>query len=736
MYRALRSSPFEQELHFRTAPLNVINQEVRIRMRSGLRRVATNNWTDPYELDFSVRDERLQRHLDSIRHDMQQRLAEGADAGAKLAATLAAEIRESDATPILIVLPMHPEFRATMQPHIAALRSLLEKIAHQQSGIVIDALDVVSADDYADALHPNAAGREAYSRFLGRAGPPVRHFAEITFPHAIPNVRVPDPDAGRAGRHCVAAPGAGQHWMLLIASYVFYAWWDVRFLILLLLTSMIDYSAALGIYGVQLSWRERIRLSILLIAGAYLTLGLNWPAVQRGDVNLSVVEFLQPGWVQAPAAIAVIAAFAVIGPIGYSFYFRLSEKGRRNAFLATSMIANLVILGFFKYFNFFRDNMVGLGQMLGFDWAPPALEVALPVGISFYTFVTMSYGIDAYRGDIVPERSFLRMALFVSYFPHLVAGPIIRPEQLLPTLHEPWKLVPERLLSGFHLAAVGMVKKVIIADSIAPLVEVILGHPAGQPSLLVWLGTALFAVQIYCDFSGYTDVARGVSRMVGVELPLNFNFPYFSTSIIDFWRRWHISLSSWLRDYLYIPLGGGRVSLPRVYFNLLTTMVLGGLWHGASWNFVIWGTYQGVLLCINRFFSDYKATKPTLVALFEQPAMKVACWAVSMYFVLLGWLIFRVTSLHDLLYATCAFVLFDGNFDLTNLGLGVGTPVIALLAFAIFLVLHASSYFAIRWSELLDRLPSPALTAAYVLLGLLFFVAWPSHNAPFIYFQF
>ena len=164
----------------------------------------------------------------------------------------------------------------------------------------------------------------------------------------------------------------------------------------------------------------------------------------------------------------------------YTQYFRLSENGRRNAFLATSMIANLVILGFFKYFNFFRDNLVGLGHLFGFDWVPPALDVALPVGISFYTFVTMSYGIDAYRGDIVPERSFLRMALFVSYFPHLVAGPIIRPEQLLPTLHKPWTLTSERFLSGLHLSTVGMVKKVLIADSIAPLVEVLSGRSRGQ----------------------------------------------------------------------------------------------------------------------------------------------------------------------------------------------------------------------------------------------------------------
>ncbi len=527
-----------------------------------------------------------------------------------------------------------------------------------------------------------------------------------------------------------------QHWMLLVASYLFYAWWDVRFLILLLLTSMIDYSAALGIYGVRLSWRELARLSMLLVVGAYLTLGLNWPAVQGRQTDLTLAEFLRPGWEQAPWAIAAIALFALLGPVIYSGYFRLSENGRRNAFLATSMVANLVILGFFKYFNFFSDNLVGIGHILGFDWAPAALDVALPVGISFYTFVTMSYGIDAYRGDIVPERSFLRMALFVSYFPHLVAGPIIRPEQLLPTLHEPWKLDPPRLLSGFHLAAVGMVKKVLIADSIAPLVEVLLGHPKEQPSLLIMLGAALFAVQIYCDFSGYTDVARGVSRMLGVELPLNFNFPYFSTSITDFWRRWHISLSSWLRDYLYIPLGGGRVSPPRVYGNLLTTMVLGGLWHGASWNFVIWGTYQGLLLCVNRLFTQYKQRSERLTALFETPALKVLCWAATMYFVLLGWLIFRVTNLSDLLYAMRAYVLFDGRIELTSLGLGVGTPVIAMLAMLIFVVLHASSFFAIRWSELLDRLPAPALSLIYLLLGALFFATWPAHNAPFIYFQF
>ncbi len=475
-----------------------------------------------------------------------------------------------------------------------------------------------------------------------------------------------------------------QHWMLLVASYVFYGWWDVRFLALLLLTSMIDYSAALGMAGVKLAWLERFRLSAILITGNMFFLGLNWPAVQHGTEAVTWAEFLKPGWEYAWWAIAACSAFAVVGPVIYGFYFWLEDQARRRAFLITSIAGNLTVLGFFKYFNFFRENLLELGYRLGYQWALPELTIALPVGISFYTFVTMSYGIDAYRRQLVPERSFVRMALFVAYFPHLVAGPIIRPEQLLPTLKTAWRLDAHRLTSGFHLAIVGLVKKVLIADSMARLVGTILDRPQGQPSILIVLGSALFAVQIYCDFSGYTDIARGVSRMLGVELPLNFNFPYFSTSIIDFWRRWHISLSSWLRDYLYIPLGGGRVRPSRVYFNLMTTMVLGGLWHGASWNFVIWGAYQGGLLCLNRLASGLIARSERLTQWFDTTAARVICWGVTMYFVLLGWLIFRVTDLHQLLYAMKAFVFFDSRLDTSSLGLGTGTPAIALAPSACF----------------------------------------------------
>ena len=312
------------------------------------------------------------------------------------------------------------------------------------------------------------------------------------------------------------------------------------------------------------------------------------------------------------------------------------------------MTANLGMLGLFKYGDFFLRNWSELLNWWGISYEPYQLDLALPPGISFYTFVTMSYGIDAWRRKIVPERSFLRMALFVSYFPHLVAGPVIRPDQLLPALQKPWRLREDRIVSGMHLALVGLVKKILVADWVAKLVVVLLGKPdwlAAIPTIGLWLGSLLFAVQIYCDFSGYTDMARGVSRMLGVELPINFDFPYFSTNIAEFWHRWHISLSTWLRDYLYIPLGGNRCSTPRIYFNLLTTMILGGLWHGASWNFVIWGAYHGILLAMHRVWQRFVGNLPGLVRFLNSKLGNVLSWVLTMYLVMLGWMIFYMQQL-------------------------------------------------------------------------------------------
>ena len=361
-----------------------------------------------------------------------------------------------------------------------------------------------------------------------------------------------------------------------------------------------DHAAALGVAGVKLTWKERLGICAIVFSAVGLFLGVNWPDIQDGPGWPTFRAVFHPHWPGAMAAIVICLTLAAVGPVVYEGYFRLRERSRRRAFLWTSVLINLGILGFFKYFNFFADNLRGLGTLLGWQPDPALLKVALPVGISFYTFQTMSYTIDVYRGKSQPDRSLLRVALYVAYFPQLVAGPILRPDEFFPALRRAWRLSADHLTRGFHLIIVGLVKKVLIADSMAPLVDTFLSQPQGRPSLCIYVGVTLFAAQIYCDFSGYTDIARGISRVFGVEIPINFNYPYFSTSIIEFWRRWHISLSTWLRDYLYIPLGGNRCGTVRLYLNVMATMLLGGLWHGAAWNFVIWGGYQGLLLCINR----------------------------------------------------------------------------------------------------------------------------------------
>ena len=527
-----------------------------------------------------------------------------------------------------------------------------------------------------------------------------------------------------------------QQFFLLCVSYVFYGWWDIRFLVLIVLSTVLDYTASLGIKGHRLSNSKLLQLGSFV---GLATLGMlvpNWPLLQVQGIDAFLSQpFVSPSS-ENLAAIGLGVLFSVVGPLSYGLYFRLSDKARSKAFLITSIVVNLGLLAFFKYFNFFIDSIDTVVEQSGIEWAAPMLKVTLPVGISFYTFQTMSYTIDVYRGDIAPERSILRVALFVAYFPQLVAGPIIRPQHFLPTLERPWTITGASLRAGMNLAMVGLFKKVLIADNVAPLVDTIFGFPQGQSSIIVMLGTALFAIQIYCDFSGYTDIARGISRMFGVEIPLNFNFPYFSTSIIDFWRRWHISLSSWLRDYLYIPLGGSRGSSFGTYANLMITMTLGGLWHGASWNFVIWGVYQGALLCINRVFRAFVPAESRLGRTLMTKPGTVIRWGVTMYFWMLGWLIFRVTDFSDLLYCAQKFVLFDAKLSLGGVGIGRGDPFTAMLAAALFSILHFGSYFSRRWDERMNSMHWVLRAALYILLAMLFFYGWPSQSAAFIYFQF
>ncbi|MCH2134947.1 MAG: hypothetical protein MK101_00015 [Phycisphaerales bacterium] len=536
-----------------------------------------------------------------------------------------------------------------------------------------------------------------------------------------------------------------QHSILTAASFVFYGWWDVRFLLLIMLSSVVDYSAALGIVkSRRMTVKRRTMLGMLLVGAAVFFLLPNWPewqaALKAGHMPAPGTPWIAQ-WSGAFPAIGLMLAIAVLGPLTYALWDRLPDAKRRKAFLYTSIVVNLGVLAFFKYFNFFVDSATGMAGAVGWNISVTALEVALPVGISFYTFQTMSYTVDVYRGQIRPERSLLRLALYVAYFPQLVAGPILRPSQFLPSLKQPWALRADRVRSGCHLALQGLAKKVLIADNIAPLVDVIFAHPQGQSSVVIMLGSMLFAIQIYCDFSGYTDIARAISRMFGVEIPINFNFPYFSTSITQFWRRWHISLSSWLRDYLYIPLGGSRVSVPMTYVNLMITMLLGGLWHGASWNFVVWGGYQGGLLAAHKLLlnvTDRSSSLKRWATTWWGTALR---WAFTTWLWLLGWLIFRVTDFGDLWYCIKKFIFFDAVLGLGAAGLGRGDPFTAAGAAAVFCVLHGIDYLLFCrtgkiYANALCTVPYPVRATVYAGAAVAFFFGWPSTNGAFIYFQF
>ncbi len=274
-----------------------------------------------------------------------------------------------------------------------------------------------------------------------------------------------------------------------------------------------------------------------------------------------------------------------------------STRERRTFFLIISLLVNLGMLSYFKYGGFFVDNLNMLLHLAGFNFAFSQISIVLPVGISFYTFQTLSYTIDIFRGRLSPWHSFLDYALYVTFFPQLVAGPIVRAANFLPQCRSSRIGSSKQMGWGLSLLVIGLFAKIVIADSLAaPTVEVVYDSHGTLGCIAAWAGTLAFAIQIFCDFFGYSTCAIGVALSLGFSLPDNFRWPYGAIGFSDFWRRWHISLSSWLRDYLYIPLGGNRMGIRRTYVNLMITMLLGGLWHGASWMFVIWGGLHGIYL--------------------------------------------------------------------------------------------------------------------------------------------
>lgn len=409
---------------------------------------------------------------------------------------------------------------------------------------------------------------------------------------------------------------------------------------------------------------------------------------------------------------------------------RSGQTARRKLLLIGSLGLNLGMLAYFKYGGFVLTNFTALVQALGVDWSPAPPDIVLPVGISFYTFQTLSYTIDVYRGRSKPWHNFLDYCLYVTFFPQLVAGPIVRASDFLPQCEQPKRATSAQLGWGLTLIVVGLFNKVVVANRLmAPIADLVY-QPGATPNLAsAWAGTLAFSVQIFCDFSGYSTCAIGTALCLGFVLPDNFKFPYAAVGFSDFWRRWHISLSTWLRDYLYIPLGGNRGTNLGTYRNLAITMLLGGLWHGASWMFVIWGSLHGAYLAVERLFRSRAPDKGLWTTRPVQMLLALATFGA----VCVTWVFFRARSMAE------AWTIFTAMFG----GAGPGAEAIlttsrlatALGVTAIVLAMH----WGMRDTSL-ERAAekTPAWIRIPVLAGmiLLTMMSVTGENNAFIYFQF
>jgi alginate O-acetyltransferase complex protein AlgI len=421
------------------------------------------------------------------------------------------------------------------------------------------------------------------------------------------------------------------------------------------------------------------------------------------------------------------------------------NKLRRKIWLCVSLLLNLGMLSYFKYGGFILENFTAILNSVGVVYQAAKPDIVLPVGISFYTFVTLSYTIDVYRRKFAPEPSFLNFALFVTYFPHLVAGPIVRPEDLIPQFKEPKKATSDQLGWGLFLLSLGLFMKVVIADGwMAEPADFIFGLPFPVYPLDAWSAVLAFSAQIFCDFAGYSTCAIGVSLCLGFTLPENFRYPYASIGFSDFWRRWHITLSTWLRDYLYIPLGGNRTGHFRTYVNLMITMLLGGLWHGASWNFVIWGGLHGVFLCMERIFratlrkwsapkmvAEGRVIQSTIIPVRSKNMGQFLQAMLTLLLVNITWVFFRAPDFDQAVkMLLCMFGVINAGPRMLS------TP--DMLKVAIVTV----SLIVVHWfmrnnsvKEVYGRLPWWVLGTIWAVMLILVILTQKS-TSSFIYFQF
>lgn len=401
-------------------------------------------------------------------------------------------------------------------------------------------------------------------------------------------------------------------------------------------------------------------------------------------------------------------------------------------------MSNLGLLFFFKYFNFLSINLNKMFSSFAIPIASPVLDILLPVGISFYTFQTLSYTIDVYNRKIPAEKHFGYFALYVSFFPQLVAGPIERPQNLLPQLKIKHEFDYERVTYGLKLMAWGLFKKMVIADTLAIYVNKVYNNLPEYQGFVLVIATVFFTLQIYCDFSGYSDIAIGAARMLGIDLMKNFNAPYLATSIKDFWSRWHISLSTWFRDYVYIPLGGNRVDFSWQIFNLLVTFLLSGLWHGANWTFVVWGALHGFLLILETLYDRYVGKK-----LFEENKFVIVAKTVATFSVVaFAWIFFRANNIDDAFYVLVH--MFDGivspvKYIKTGFySLGVWGVAFRKLMFPV-LILFLYDYYEQKVSVInkISKYKWIYRWTVYIVFVLYVIFVTPKNTTPdFIYFQF
>lgn len=427
-------------------------------------------------------------------------------------------------------------------------------------------------------------------------------------------------------------------------------------------------------------------------------------------------------------------------------YFAARELGKtpdeqitkRRLLLAASIAVNLGVLFVFKYFNFFSQSLLAVSETMGFGYQPFSHELILPVGISFYTFQSMAYTIDVYRKKIEVEDDLGIFATYVAFFPQLVAGPIERAQNMMPQFRQKFVFDYDRVVSGLRLVLWGAFKKVVIADRLAVYVNVIYNDVDSYSGLPLIIATLFFTFQIYCDFSGYSDIAIGAARVMGFDLMENFRQPYFATSVRDFWRRWHISLSTWFRDYLYIPLGGNRVSFIRNLINLMIVFVVSGLWHGANWTFVIWGALHGGYIVIETLLRQWTDKRnPAALQLWIQRG-------ITFLLLVFAWIFFRANTVGDAFYISQQVFNFStGTTGLTEPFRAAFFPgrIEFILSFALILVVLLSDYFQNRsHKDILSLIRwRPVRWVLYYTLAFLIlfnYIFYFTSTPTFIYFQF